>query len=82
MLVNLKVAYGKVRLNLTYTNLKYESKNLPNDTLENFLVDEGLGYYQHYTRFGILKYRVPICQMKNMTSSYKDPLVIWYSIIQ
>ena len=68
---NLKMDYDEGGLNLTDINSKYgaqrvkwllESKNLSHDTIENFLVDEGLGYYKDENitikGFDLLKYRV------------------------
>ena len=90
---NLKMDYNEGGLNLTDINSKYgaqrvkwllESKNLPQDTIENFLVDEGLGYYKDENitikGFDLLKYRVPVDQIKNITPFYEESLIIWYSI--
>ena len=85
--------YNEWGLDLTDINSKYgaqrvkwlsESKSIPQDTIENFLVDEGLGYCKDKNitikGFDLLKYRIPVEQIKNITPFYKESLIIWYSI--
>ena len=90
---NLKMDYNEGGLNLTDINSKYgsqrikwliEAKNLPKDSIEHFLVSEGLGYYKDENitikGFDLLKYRVPLEKIKKITPFYAESLIIWYSV--
>ena len=90
---NLKMDYNEGGLNLTDINAKYgsqtikwliEAKNLPKDSIEHFLVSEGLGYYKDENitikGFDLLKYRVPLEKVKKITPFYAESLTLSYSI--
>ena len=57
---------------------------MPKDSIEHFLVSEGLGYYKDENitikGFDLLKYRVPLEKIKKITPFYAESLIIWYSI--
>ena len=61
-----------------------EAKNLPQDCIEHFLVNESLGFYKDVNitvkGFDLLKYRIPIELINNITPFYTVALNIWYSI--